>query len=216
MLRAAPAPSLTNLAHLDFLSDQVAVQNTVAHSTYRLDQEPEVGVLWVYADAKPDGSFSRVGGGPYDAATNTYAQGAFDADDIARAAVVYLRQWRATGDPQAKEQAYQQLRGLGYLQTLTGPTAGEVVLWMQPDGSLNPSPTPVELPNPSDSGRFLLAGPHSVGIRRGLCGLPENRSRICRLPEGPNGPGGHRTAARCARRLPRLPDHPRCASAQLG
>ena len=55
-------------------------------------------MLWVYADAKPDGSFTRVGGGAYDAATNTYGQGAYDADDIARAAVVYLRHWRATGD----------------------------------------------------------------------------------------------------------------------
>lgn len=127
------------------------MQDTAAHSTYRLEQEPTVGVLWVYADARDGGAFQRVGGGPYDPATDTYSQGAYDADDIARAAVVYLRQWRATGDDAAKEQAYQQLRGLTYLQTLTGPKAGEVVLWMQPDGSLNPSPTPVELPDPSDS-----------------------------------------------------------------
>jgi len=38
------------------------------------------------------------------------------------------------------------------MQTTTGTDAGNVVLWMQPDGSLNPSPEPVELPNPSDSG----------------------------------------------------------------
>ncbi|MEP6560371.1 MAG: hypothetical protein ABJD68_04750 [Nakamurella sp.] len=149
---AAPAAGLTNLAHLDFLSQQVTVADTPAHSSYRLDQDPTVGVLWVYADARSDGTFERVGGGPLDAVANTYAQGAYDADDIARAAVVYLRQWRATGDQKAKQQAYQQLRGLSYMQTLTGPTAGEVVLWMQPDGSLNPSPTPVELPDPSDSG----------------------------------------------------------------
>ncbi|MET0864767.1 MAG: hypothetical protein ABWZ98_10570 [Nakamurella sp.] len=153
---ATPAHSsvaaLTNLAHLNFLTEQVAVIETPAHSSYRLEQDPTVGVLWVYADAKPDGTFSRVGGGPYDPVTDTYSQGAYDADDIARAAVVYLRQWRATGDLHARQQAYQQLRGLSYLQTLTGPSAGEVVLWMQPDGSLNPSPTPVELPDPSDSG----------------------------------------------------------------
>ncbi len=148
---AHPSTPLTNLTHLDFLTEQVAVQDTAAHSTYRLAQEPTVGVLWVYADARDGGTFQRVGGGPYDAATNTYSQGAYDADDISRAAVVYLRQWRATGDEAAKEQAYQQLRGLTYLQTLTGPKAGEVVLWMQPDGTLNPSPTPVELPDPSDS-----------------------------------------------------------------
>ena len=149
---ASAAPTtLTNLAHLDFLTEQVAVPNTAAHTTYRLEQEPEIGVLWVYADARANGTFERVGGGAYDAATNTWGQGAFDADDITRAAVVYLRQWLATGDQHAKTQAYQQLRGVTYLQTLTGPKAGEVVLWMQPNGTLNPSPTPKELPDPSDS-----------------------------------------------------------------
>ena len=39
-----------------------------------------------------------------------------------------------------------------YLQTAEGPNAGNVVLWMQPDGTLNPSAEPVELPDPSDSG----------------------------------------------------------------
>ena len=43
------------------------------------------------------------------------------------------------------------LRGLTYLQTATGQNAGNVVLWMQPDGTLNPSAEPVELPDPSDS-----------------------------------------------------------------
>ena len=43
------------------------------------------------------------------------------------------------------------LRGLTYLQTVSGPNAGNVVLWMQPDGTLNPSAEPVELPDPSDS-----------------------------------------------------------------
>lgn len=48
--------------------------------------------------------------------------------------------------------AYQLLRGLTYLQTLTGPKAGEVVLWMQPDGTVNPNQIRPESPNPSDSG----------------------------------------------------------------
>jgi len=142
---------LTNLRHLDFLTDRVTVKSGAAHTTYRLAQEPKIGVLWVYADARDGGTFQRVGGGAYDAATNTWGQGSYDADDIARAAVVYLRQWRATGDLRARNEAYQQLRGLAYFQTLTGPKAGEVVLWMQPDGSLTPSPTPADSPNPSDS-----------------------------------------------------------------
>jgi hypothetical protein len=148
---AGPAAALTNLAHLDFLTAQVEVPPVKGHTSYHLDTEKSVGVLWVYADARPGGAFQRVGGGPL-AADGRYAQGAYDADDIARAAVVYLRQWRATGDAAAKQQAYQQLRGLAFLQTLTGPKAGEVVLWMQPNGELNPTPTPTELPNPSDSG----------------------------------------------------------------
>jgi hypothetical protein len=153
---AGPAPSrpiqrLTNLDHLDFLTDRVVVQPSAAHATYRLAQDPAIGVLWVYADHQADGSFKRVGGGGYDATHNTYAQGAYDTDDIARAAVVYLREWRATGSAHAKEQAYQQLRGLAYFQTLTGPKAGEVVLWMQPDGTLNPSPIIKDNPDPSDS-----------------------------------------------------------------
>ena len=148
---AAPAP-LTNLAHLNFLADRVAVTPSAAHSSYALDRDPKVGVLWVYADSRPGGAFARVGGGAYDAASNTWGQGAFDSDDIARSIVVYLRQWQATGSAQAKQYAYDQLRGLAYFQTLTGAHAGEMALWMQPDGSLNLTPTPPDDPNPADSG----------------------------------------------------------------
>lgn len=148
---AAPAP-LTNLDHLDFLGDRVAVQTVPGHTTYRLAEQPEVGVLWVYADARPGGAFERVGGGGLDPATGHWGQGSYDADDISRAAVVYLRQWQARHDGHAREQAYQLLRGLTYLQTDSGPNRGNVVLWMQPDGSLNTTPTPPDSPNPSDSG----------------------------------------------------------------
>ena len=148
---AADEP-LTNLAHLDFLQDDVTPPAQEGHTTYRLAEEPSVGVLWTYADRNADGSYRRVGGGPYDPATDTWSQGAFNADDVSRAAVVYLRHWQQTGTASSRERAYDLLRGLTYLQTATGPNAGNVVLWMQPDGTLNPSPTPVELPDPSDSG----------------------------------------------------------------
>ena len=108
-------------------------------------------MLWTYADRNADGSYRRIGGGPYDAATDTYGQGAFNADDIARAAVVYLRYHRRHHDAHSRRAAYELLRGLAYMQTATGPNAGNVVLWMQPDGTFNPSPEPVELPDPSDS-----------------------------------------------------------------
>ena len=60
--------------------------------------------------------------------------------------------WQQTGAASSRTSAYQLLRGLTYLQTADGPNAGNVVLWMQPDGTLNPSAEPVELPDPSDSG----------------------------------------------------------------
>ncbi|MGD9957928.1 hypothetical protein [Nocardioides sp.] len=142
---------LTNLSHLDWLSVPVTPPTQEGHTTYRLDDEPAVGTLWTYAEPNPDGSYRHVGGGSYDAATDTWGQGAFNADDMARAAVVYLRHWKATGTASSRQSAYEMLRGVTYLQTATGPDAGNVVLWMQPDGTLNPSADPVELPDPSDS-----------------------------------------------------------------
>ncbi|GAB3056450.1 hypothetical protein [Micromonospora schwarzwaldensis] len=149
---AAPADPLTNLSHLDYLGDRVTPPAQAGHTTYRLADTPAVGVLWTYAEPTPDGPFRRVGGGTYDPATDTWGQGAYNADDIARAAVVYLRHWRSTGATTSRDASYALLRGLTYLQTATGPDAGNVVLWMQPDGTLNPSAEPVELPDPSDSG----------------------------------------------------------------
>ncbi len=157
---AAPVPAaaqasasgrLTNLDHLDFLGDEVSPPQQDGHTTYQLDSRPEIGVLWTYADHRADGSYRRVGGGTYDAATDTYGQGAYNADDMARAAVVYLRHWKQAGSASSRRAAFQMLRGLTYLQTASGPNAGNVVLWMQPDGTLRPSAEPKELPDPSDS-----------------------------------------------------------------
>ncbi len=139
----------TNLSHLDYLGDSVSPPAVPGHSTYG---SGPLGVLWTYADRRADGTYARIGGGPYDAATDTYGQGAFNADDLARAAVVYLRHYRAHRDAHSRAAAYGLLRGLTYLQTTSGANAGNVVLWMQPDGTLNPSAEPVELPDPSDSG----------------------------------------------------------------
>ncbi len=152
------AAPLTNLAHLDWLGTAVTPPAQTGHTTYRMDLQPSINVLWTYAEPNADGSFRHVGGGAYDAATNTYGQGAFNADDIARASVVYLRHWKLTGSQSSRAAAYNMLRGLTYLQTTTGPNAGNVVLWMQADGTLHPSAIPVETPDPSDSGAsFWLA-----------------------------------------------------------
>ena len=149
---APAAAPLTNLAHLDFLTATVTPPPQPGHTTYQLGTQPSVGVLWVYANYLAPGSYQVTGGGSYDAADNSYGQGAYDADDISRAAVVYLRHWKQFGDRHSRDEAYQLLRGLTYLQTASGPDAGNVVLWMQPDGTLNPSPTPPDSPNPSDAG----------------------------------------------------------------
>ncbi|MBL7262291.1 hypothetical protein [Paractinoplanes lichenicola] len=146
--QASAAARLTNTAHLDFLCDTVTPPAQAGHST----AAGPVGVLWTYAEPNPDGTFRRIGGGPYDAATDTYGQGAFNSDDIARAAVVYVRHFKQTGSSSSRARAYALLRGLAYFQTLSGPSAGNFILWMQPDGTFNPSPEPVELPDPSDSG----------------------------------------------------------------
>jgi hypothetical protein len=148
--RSATAP-LTNLAHLDWLGARVTPPNQPGHTTYHLADQPQLGTLWTYAEPDGTGGFRHVGGGTYNPTTNTYGQGAYNADDMSRAAVVYLRHWRATGSTSSRTSAYEMLRGLTYLQTADGSNAGNVVLWMQADGTLNPSPQPKELPDPSDS-----------------------------------------------------------------
>jgi len=103
-----PSP-LTNLAHLDFLLDTASPGAIDGHTTYRLADEPAITMPWTYADSRPGGTFARVGGGPLDAATGHYGQGAYNADDITRAAVVYLRDWKQTGAQASRTKAYELL-----------------------------------------------------------------------------------------------------------
>lgn len=147
----AAAQPLTNPGHLNFLMDTVPLAPVEGHTTYQIGQNPSAQAPWTYADRKADGSYARIGGGDLDPATGHWSQGAYNADDIARTAVVYLRHWQQTGDAASKERAFQTLRSLTYLQTVSGPHAGNVVLWQQADGTLTPSAKPVELPDPSDS-----------------------------------------------------------------
>ena len=56
---AQAATRLTNLAHLDELTTTVRLTRSAAPTTYRLAQQPDVGMLWVYADVQPDGSALR-------------------------------------------------------------------------------------------------------------------------------------------------------------
>ena len=148
----AAAP-LTNLSHLDFLGDTVTPPAQDGHSTYRITEEPALRVLWTYAEPTSDGSYRRIGGGTYHPDTDTYGQGAFNTDDLTRAAVVYVRHWQQFGDAHSRDAAYGLLRAVTYMQTLTDDSRrGNFVLWMQPDGTLNPSADPKDNPDPSDSG----------------------------------------------------------------
>ena len=72
--QAAPVEPLTNLDHLDFLGDTAAPRELPRHTTYRLAQEPDVGMLWTYADRRETG-FERIGGGALDPETGPWCQG---------------------------------------------------------------------------------------------------------------------------------------------
>jgi hypothetical protein len=146
---ASAAVPLTNFAHLNFLGTTVTPPAQANHTTYQPDRP--LGVLWTYADRRADGHYDRIGGGGDDDGDGIWGQGAFNADDVTRAAVVYLRHWQQTGDPTSRAKAFDLLRAVAYFQTSSGANAGNVVLWMQPDGTLNPSPVVHEEPDPSDS-----------------------------------------------------------------
>ncbi|MEU8225779.1 hypothetical protein [Kribbella sp. NPDC048915] len=179
--RRPTAGRLSNLGHLDFLRDFVTPPPAAGHTTYG---SGPLGVLWTYADHQPDGSYRRIGGGTYDPVTDSYGQGAFNADDIARAAVVYLRHWKQFHEESSLRVARDLLRGLTFLQSPNG----NVVLWMQPDGTLNPSADPVELPDPSDSGPsywlartvWALGEGYSVfrGVDRGFADFLRDRLEV--------------------------------------
>jgi len=150
----APAvgPAAVNLGHLDFLHDAVSYPSTppAGHST--TEPGTAIDTWWVYANYDSGtGTYTRTGGGSYNAATNTYGQGAFDTDDVTRAAVAYLTHYRYYHDQHSLTLARGALRFVMYMQTATGPNAGNFVLWMQPDGTLNLTPTPPDSPNPADS-----------------------------------------------------------------
>ncbi|MEP6681257.1 MAG: hypothetical protein ABJB65_07240 [Chloroflexota bacterium] len=166
-VRADPVPPLTNLSHLDFLGDTVTPPSQAGHTTYRLAEEPSLRVLWTYAEPDGSGGYKRLGGGTYNPATNTYGQGAFNTDDLTRAAVVYLRHWRLFGDIHSRDAAYGLLRAVTYMQTVSDDARnGNFVLWMQPNGELNRSAIPEESPHPSDSGP-------SYWLARGIWALGE-------------------------------------------
>ena len=146
-----------------------------------------LGVPWTYADRREDGHYDLIGGGGVRAGDGIWGQGAFNADDVTRAAVVYLRHWQQTGEDASRAKAFDLLRAVAYFQTLPGPNAGNVVLWMQPDGELNPSPGPSSCPTrrtatsrtgwPAPSGRWARGTPPSVDADPDVRGVPQGPAR---------------------------------------
>ena len=121
-------------------------------------------MLWTYADRNADGSYRRVGGGAYDAASNTYGQGAFNADDIARAAVVYVRHWRADrlgGSRGARVRAPPRPRvsAVAQRQRRAVDAAGRHA---EPERRARGAAGPVRFRG------VVLAGADGLGVRRGL------------------------------------------------
>jgi hypothetical protein len=147
------APDIVNLSHLEFLRDTVPYPTNPPAGHQTVDPGTPIDAWWTYANYNAStNTYQRVGGGNYDAATNTWGQGAYNLDDVARVAVTYLEHYRYYGDQLSLERGYEALRFVLYMQTISGPNAGNFVLWMQPDGTLNPTPTPPDSPNPADAG----------------------------------------------------------------
>ena len=151
-VRAAPLP-LTNLAHLDFLGDVVTPPTQAGHTTYRLADEPSLRVLWTYAEPQADGSYRRLGGGTYHPDTNTYGQGAFNTDDLTRAAVVYLRHWRQFGTITAAPRPTGCSAKRDLHADAHRPTRGGQLRALDAAGrdAQSRARDPEELPDPSDS-----------------------------------------------------------------
>jgi hypothetical protein len=149
----AAGPAAVNLGHLDFLHATVPYPGAPPAGHGTTEAGTPIDTWWVYANYDSGtGTYTRTGGGPYNPSANTYGQGAFDTDDVTRAAVAYLTHYGYYHDQHSLTLARGALRFVMYMQTTTGPFAGNFVLWMQPDGALNLTPTPPDSPNPADSG----------------------------------------------------------------
>ena len=166
--------------------------------------------------ATPTGASDALGGGTYDAATDTYGQGAFNADDISRAAVVYLRDWQQTEEhvqPRPRPRAAarpdlpadrlrperRQRRALDAARRHPEPQRGSG-----------------RAARPLGQRRVLLAGPHPVGAGGGIRLVPRLRPGLRTFPPGPAAARGPRrrppVAGRLRPALPgRRPEHSRLA-----
>ena len=135
-------------------------------------------MLWTYADKKADGSYARIGGGCYlDPATGHWTQGAYNADDIARTAVVYLRHWQQPPATPPARNARSRPPALPR-RTCRPPAGRTPATWSsgsRPTARSTPSAKTGGIAGPLRLGRVLLAGAHRLGPRRRLRGVPRHR-----------------------------------------
>ena len=146
-----------------------------------------------------DGHYSRVGGGSYDAGDGHLGAGRLQPGRHHPRRGRLLAALEADRRAESRQRAYELLRGVTYLQTATGPNAGNPVLWMQPDGTLHASVP--RTARPVRQRAVLLAGSYHLGARRGLRRVPAGGDPCSRPSCGPARPGGRGAAAPGARAL---------------
>ncbi len=185
-------------------------QDVAGHTTYRLAEEPTLVAPWTYADARPGGTFERVGGGGFNTETGYWNQGAYNADDIARAAVVYLRHWQLTG---VRREPADSVRAAAHDRVPADRRGAE----RGQRGPVDAGGRDADAVG--DTGRAsgpvglrteLLARAHHLGARRGLRRVRGRIARIRRLPRAAPRAVGRRpqpSGARALRRVGRLGRH---------
>ena len=122
-----------------------------------------VGVLWTYADRNADGTYRRVGGGDVRRRDEHLRPGRVQRRrhlPRRRRLPAPLAADRRGAEPRARLRAAARP---DLPADRPGPNAGNVVLWMQPDGTLQPERRPARAARPVRQRRVVLAGPHASG-----------------------------------------------------
>jgi len=88
-----------NLGHLEFLRDEFSIENVT-----------RVG-YWIYADRLPDGSYKHA---------DAPGEGVTCVDDVARAAILYLRLFETSGNPEYFGRAKEALEFVLSMQDVDG------------------------------------------------------------------------------------------------
>ena len=127
----------------------------------------------------------------------TGRQGAYNADDVSRAAVVYLRHWQQTGAARA---GTRPTSCSAARRTCRRPPARTPATWCSgcsPTARSTRAPTR-RAARPLRLRPVVLAGPHDLGTRRGLRRLRGRRPGVRRVPAHGSTWPSRRSTARCS------------------